>query len=170
MVRGHHLRRRLHQLDQHPFPAHGARRVPLGVDEADVMARRPFPDPAGREPHAPRAQERVGRGKVVDPEADVVERGDVHFGRLVRVERLHQVHFHGPGAVGRAQTQNVLVDVLLLFGFGMIIRVGAWEWIWGNGKSKTRTGIWETHAPRCGKCRRAPRRARRSRGREGPDK
>jgi hypothetical protein len=89
--RRHHLRRRLHQFDQHALAADRELVVALRVDEADVVAGRALADAAGREAHAVRVIHSTAFGQVVDPQADVVQRRGVHGGLLVGVERLHQV-------------------------------------------------------------------------------
>jgi hypothetical protein len=58
----------------------------------------------------------VGRREVVDPEADVVERGLVYFRAALWIDGLHQVDLDagGPGA----DLEDVLVDVLALAAVG----------------------------------------------------
>jgi hypothetical protein len=82
------------------------------MDEADVVAGRALADPAGREAHALRLEPRHGRGEVVDPEPDVVQRGVVDLRLAVRIDRLHQVDLDPVRA--RARHRDVLVDVLAL--------------------------------------------------------
>ena len=59
----------------------------------------------------PRALEpRDGRGQIVDPETDVVQRRIVDLRPLLRIERLHQVDLDAERA--RARARDVLVHVL----------------------------------------------------------
>ena len=112
---GHHALWRLHQLKQHAAAAYGRLRVPFGVDEGDVVAGGTATDTAGGEAHALACRVRVSglrswlglglgfwsgevtlqvlnrRGQLVDPEADVVERGHVD---LPRVKRTDVMGFH----------------------------------------------------------------------------
>ena len=69
------LCRGLHQLDQHAFAAKGQLLRALWVDKADVVSRGAFADAAGGEAHALRREPRHGGGEVINPQADVVERG-----------------------------------------------------------------------------------------------
>src|SRR5690349_10153423 len=89
---GDHFGRRLHELDQHAFPADRELLVLLGMDEGHVEARGALADAAGREAYALLLEPGDGRVQVVDPEADVVE-GRVVDGRLLLgVDGLHQVN------------------------------------------------------------------------------
>ena len=130
---GHHALWRLHQLKQHAAAAYGRLRVPFGVDEGDVVAGGTATDTAGGEAHALAYRVRVRglrswlglglgfwsgevtlqvlnrRGQLVNPEADVVERGHVDPRGALRVERLHQVELDSPRPA--AQPQDVLVRV-----------------------------------------------------------
>jgi hypothetical protein len=82
------------------------------VQKANVIARSPLADAARRKAHALGREPLHGRGQVVDPQADVVERRGVHGGLLVDVERLHDVHLDLEGALPHGQ--DVLVNVLAL--------------------------------------------------------
>ena len=112
---GHHALWRLHQLKQHAATAYGRLRVPFGVDEGDVVAGGAATDTAGGEAHALAYRVRVSglrsglglglgfwsgevtlqvlnrRGQLVNPEADVVERGHVD---LPRVKRTDVMGYH----------------------------------------------------------------------------
>ena len=95
------------------------------MDEADVVARSAFANASRREAHALGFEPLVGRGQVVDPEADVVERGSADTGSCVRVKGLHQVDFHGMDTITQGQDvfPNVLARGLVLAGLGDAERV-----------------------------------------------
>ena len=110
----------MHQFNQHALPGDREFVIALGVQKADVITRRPFADPPGRKAHAVGSEPFHGAGQVINPQANVVQRGGVHSGFLVHVQRLHDVHLHlhGPFAHG----QNVFINVftLTLEGAGLL--------------------------------------------------
>src|SRR5262245_11208653 len=105
-----HLGGRLDELDQHALAADRAPAPALRVDEADVVAGGPLPDPPRREAHALAPEPVDGGREVVDPEAHVVQRRLVDARLPLWIDRLHQVDLDREGAPAGAR--DVLVDVL----------------------------------------------------------
>src|ERR1017187_2461178 len=103
------LGRCLDELDQHPFAGDRKLVVGLRMQEADVVARRALANPAGPEPDPTRREPGHGRGQIVDPQADVIERRRMHRGLAFGIDRLHEVDLD-PGRTA-AHRADVLVDV-----------------------------------------------------------
>src|SRR5690349_7906892 len=82
------------------------------MDEADVVSGRPAADATGCEANAFCFQPSDGGGQIVDPQADVVERGLMDLRALLGVDRLHQVDLDRVWA--GSELEDVLVDVLFL--------------------------------------------------------
>jgi len=129
--RGDHLGWRLDQLDQDALATKRKVVARLGVDEAHVMTRSALSYTSRSEPHALVFEPIDGGGKVVDPQADVVERGSVDPRSPLRVERLHQVDLHRVSTV--AQRQDVFSDVLR---FGCHRLLGAYQGSYERSRSR----------------------------------
>lgn len=84
----------------------------LWVDERDVVASRTLSNASRSEPNAFGSQVLDAGLEVVHPEPHVVECRDVHLGRLLRVQRLHQVDLHLMRPM--AQREDVFVHILFL--------------------------------------------------------
>lgn len=100
----------MHQFDEHPAATQRAVGRAFGVDEAYVVPGGATTDPSGGEPNALLAEPGHGGGQIVDPQANVVERGLVHAGARVGVEWLHQIDFDR--AAPFAELEDLFVDVL----------------------------------------------------------
>jgi hypothetical protein len=109
-MRGNDVGGGLNELDQDALTALGSVCRALGMDEADVVARRAATDPACGETNALHREPFDGASEIVDPKTDVVERwlGDVR--PCIRVDRLHEVDLHGERS--QAGSKRVFFDVL----------------------------------------------------------
>jgi serine protease Do len=106
------VRRRLDELDQNSFAADRRFVASLRVDETDVEAGGAFADAARSKPHTFALEPLHGRGEIVDPQPDVIERRVLDLRLLLGVERLHQVDLDLERA--GAHRRDVFVDVLAL--------------------------------------------------------
>src|SRR5262249_20189874 len=82
------------------------------MNKGDIVTRGTPAYASRSEPHTLRAQPPNRGGQVVDPQADVIERGLVNGRARVRIQWLHQVDL--AAGVATADHRDVFVNVLAL--------------------------------------------------------
>ncbi len=104
-VSSDHISGGLNQLHQHSDSG-------LRVDEADIVSTGSLANSSRSEDNTLGSQLRHGGLQIIDPQADVVEGRDVNLGRLVWINRNHEVDFDGGSAL--ANNKDILVHILFL--------------------------------------------------------
>ena len=101
--------RGLNEFDQNAFAPDRGVRVALGMNEANIVARRSRSNPPRRKANALAPEPLHGGGEVVDPQAHVVEGRFVNLRTLIGIEGLHQIHLDFQRSA--ASLANILIDV-----------------------------------------------------------